>query len=154
MGLFWWVAREYRFKHHQLINVTARTSSYLLLTLDAELLQQYKIILASTTTLGGRNPLLRSWVSIGSERDQDLLNVTQSVDSRLWFEFRLCCTTVFWDFKNIKYYSLSVLQTEDREFVVTCFNLVIKSEVNLCLSNLPFMNNKSGCDILRDYLMN
>lgn len=68
---------------------------------------------------------------MGLERDHDLPKNAQPVDSKIVIPIQIVlCYSLSEDFKDIKYYNLSVLQIEGGEFIVTCLYLVIQPEAN------------------------
>lgn len=58
--------------------------------------------------------------------DHDLLKVAQPVDSRIVIPIQIVLYySLSEDFSDIKYYNLSVLQTEGGKYIVSCLRLVI-----------------------------
>ena len=65
-------------------------------------------------------------MSAGAEMDHDLLKVAQPVDSRIVIPIQIVLYySLSEDFSDIKYYNLSVLQTECEKYIVSCLRLVI-----------------------------
>lgn len=91
---------------------------------------------------------------MGSERDHDLLKVAQPVDSRVVIPIQVVVYFSFSeDFKDIKYYNLSLMQIEGGEFIVPCLNLVVKPDMNPMFLQPTIYEQKGWCDV-RDYSLN